>query len=49
MTKRAGVIGHPLGHSLSPAIFNAAFAKAGIDAVYETWDTEPAVLEGRLN
>ncbi len=49
MTKRAGVIGHPLGHSLSPAIFNAAFARAGIDAAYEAWDTEPAVLEGRLN
>jgi shikimate dehydrogenase len=49
VTKRAGVIGHPLGHSLSPAIFNAAFAKAGIDAAYEAWDTEPAVLEGRLN
>jgi shikimate dehydrogenase len=30
-------------------IFNAAFAKAGIDAAYEAWDTEAAVLEGRLN
>jgi shikimate dehydrogenase len=49
VTKRAGVIGHPLGHSLSPVIFNAAFAKAGIDASYEAWDTEPETLEGRLN
>ena len=32
MTKRAGVIGHPLSHSKSPAIFNAAFEAAGIDA-----------------
>jgi len=29
-----GVIGCPLAHSLSPAIHNAAFAAAGIDAVY---------------
>ena len=49
MTKRAGVIGHPLGHSLSPAIFRAAFERAGIDATYEAWDTEPGVLEGRVN
>lgn len=49
MTKRAGVIGHPLGHSLSPVIFNAAFAKAGVDASYEAWDTPPETLEGRLN
>lgn len=29
-----GVIGDPIGHSLSPAVFNAAFEAAGIDAVY---------------
>ena len=33
-TKVYGVIGHPVGHSMSPAIHNAAFAAAGIDAVY---------------
>ncbi len=49
MTKRAGVIGHPLGHSISPAIFEAAFGAAGIDATYEAWDTEPELLEGRVN
>jgi shikimate dehydrogenase len=47
--KRAGVIGHPLGHSLSPVIFQAAFDGAGIDAQYEKWDTEADQLEGRLN
>ena len=29
-----GLIGHPIAHSLSPQIHNAAFASAGIDAVY---------------
>ncbi len=49
MTKRAGVIGHPLGHSISPAIFAAAFGAAGIDATYEAWDTPEDTLEGRLD
>jgi 3-dehydroquinate dehydratase/shikimate dehydrogenase len=29
-----GVVGRPIGHSLSPVIHNAAFRAAGIDAVY---------------
>jgi 3-dehydroquinate dehydratase/shikimate dehydrogenase len=33
-TKVFGVIADPVGHSLSPLIHNAAFAQAGIDAVY---------------
>ena len=33
-TKVYGVIGCPVAHSMSPAIHNAAFAAAGIDAVY---------------
>lgn len=48
MTKRAGVIGHPLGHSISPALFRAAFEAAGIDATYEAWDTPPETLDGRV-
>jgi shikimate dehydrogenase len=47
--KRAGVIGHPLGHSLSPAIFQAAIDTAGVEMVYERWETEPEQLEGRLD
>ena len=45
---RAGLIGHPLGHSISPAIFAAAFGAAGVDATYEPWDTEPDVLAARI-
>ena len=33
-TRTAGVIGTPIRHSLSPAIFNAAFAAAGLDWAY---------------
>jgi len=47
--KRAGVIGYPLGHSLSPPIFQAAFDAAGAGAQYEKWETAPDQLEGRLN
>ncbi len=33
-TRIFGVIGNPVGHSLSPLIHNAAFAALGLDAVY---------------
>ena len=33
-TKVFGVVGCPVGHSMSPAIHNAAFAADGVDAVY---------------
>ncbi len=45
---RAGVIGYPLGHSVSPAMFRAAFAAAGLDASYEAWETPAEALEGRV-
>jgi shikimate dehydrogenase len=35
---RAGLIGHPLGHSLSPAMHNAAFAETGLPHHYELLD-----------
>lgn len=41
MTLLAGIFGYPIGHSISPAMHNAAFGKAGIDAVYEAWETTP--------
>ena len=36
-----GVIGCPVAHSMSPAIHNAAFAAAGLDAVYVPLRIEP--------
>ncbi len=47
--KRAGVIGHPLGHSISPAIFQAAFDAAGIDARYDAWPVAPDDLAAKMD
>ena len=33
-TTLCGLIGHPIGHSLSPAIFNAVFQARGLDFAY---------------
>jgi shikimate dehydrogenase len=44
MTKRVVLIGHPVAHSLSGAMQQAAFDKLGIDATYETWDRAPIEL-----
>ncbi|HEV7810979.1 MAG TPA: shikimate dehydrogenase [Candidatus Limnocylindrales bacterium] len=38
MTKRVVLIGHPVAHSLSGAMQQAAFDDQGIDATYELWD-----------
>lgn len=49
MTKQLyGIIGHPIEHSLSPAMQNAAFKVLGIDAEYRLFDVEPDVLEDFL-
>ena len=37
--KRYALIGHPISHSLSPRIHNAAFQALGLKAVYELHDT----------
>jgi shikimate dehydrogenase len=44
MTKRVVLIGHPVSHSLSGAMQQAAFDAAGIDATYELWDRPPIAL-----
>jgi shikimate dehydrogenase len=35
-----GVIGYPLGHSLSPVMHNAAFSAKGLNAVYLAFETK---------
>jgi shikimate dehydrogenase len=44
MTKRVVLIGHPVAHSLSGAMQQAAFDHVGIDARYELWDRAPIAL-----
>ena len=44
MTKRVVLIGHPVAHSLSGAMQQAAFDELGIDATYELWDRRPIEL-----
>lgn len=51
-TRVAAVIGHPVRHSLSPVINNAAFGALGIDWVFVAFDVAPgtgaaAVAAGR--
>jgi shikimate dehydrogenase len=43
-----GLIGHPVAHSRSPAMQQAAFAALGIAARYELWDTPPDALAARV-
>ncbi len=39
-TRLCAVIGHPVGHSLSPLMHNAAYAAAGLNYVYLAFDVE---------
>ncbi len=43
-----GIIGHPVSHSLSPAMQNAAFKSLCIDAEYKVFDVSPEGLEDFL-
>ena len=42
--RRAGVIGHPIAHSRSPAMHTAAYAELGMDWEYVAVDVPPAGL-----
>lgn len=44
-TKKIGIIGWPVGHSLSPAMHNAALADAGLDYVYVPLPVQPGQLK----
>jgi len=39
-----GVLGHPIAHTLSPAMHNAALREMGVDGVYVAFDVAPAQL-----
>lgn len=46
--KHFAVIGHPIGHSLSPLMHNTAFKLLGLDCNYEMIDIEPASLKDAI-
>src|SRR3954469_6165198 len=48
-TRLAGVIGSPIRHSRSPAIFNAAFAAAGLDWAYLAFEVAGGGAGGALD
>jgi shikimate dehydrogenase len=47
-TKLLGVIGHPVEHSLSPAMHNAAISHLGADFVYLPFPVKPGDLKAAL-
>ena len=44
-----GLVGHPIGHSISPAIQEAALAALGLPAVYLPFDVGTESLDGLLH
>jgi shikimate dehydrogenase len=47
-TQPFAVLGHPIGHTLSPVMHNAAFQALGLDAIYLAFDVAPERLMGVL-
>lgn len=47
-TRLAGVIGHPVGHSLSPRLHQAAYRALGLDWAYLAFDVESADVEAAV-
>lgn len=48
-TRVYGILGHPVRHSLSPAMHNAAFAALGTNAVYVAFPVAPERLGAALD
>lgn len=47
-TRVCAIFGHPVGHSLSPSIHNAAFAELGLNLVYVAHDIAPDDLASAM-
>ena len=42
MTNKLGIMGFPIGHSISPLFQQAALDYYGLNATYQAWEVEPA-------
>lgn len=49
MVKRLGIIGYPIGHSISPVFQQAALDDSELDALYTSWEIAPEDLEKFIN
>ncbi|WP_062295557.1 shikimate dehydrogenase [Demequina maris] len=47
--RRAGVLGHPIAHSLSPVLHRAAYRELGLDWEYDAYDVESGGLASFLS
>lgn len=47
-TRLVALLGHPVEHSLSPRMHNAAFAALALDFAYVAFDVRPERLEGAV-
>ena len=47
-TSNFGIIGYPLGHTLSPVFQNAALQHHNIDELFEAWPTHPDDLSAKV-
>lgn len=49
MTSLVGLIGYPLGHTISPAFQQAAFDFYSLTVQYDAWPTHPDLLEAKVS
>jgi shikimate dehydrogenase len=48
-TRLAGVVGHPVGHSLSPRLHQAAYRALGLDWAYLAFDVQATSIEAAVS
>ena len=49
MVREIGIIGYPLGHTLSPRIHESAFDALNLDIKFTVWETELSNLDKIIN
>ena len=47
--KEVGILGYPLGHTLSPVIHKAGYKELGLDIKFNIWEVAPENLEKKIS